>query len=643
MPWTPFTDAVSERRIARILVPSATTATTGAIKSLLGFLLAASICLDAHGAAGRRRIYILESQSPWLPATVQAIDGFTRRIRDRAAEPCDIFVDYLELSRLPGQRHLDTTVRYLSEKYSQDPPDILLTLGRAAIPFLQSNPHIIGPNVPLIVASVPAAAVPAADQLQNAVYVVSQYDFPNTLKLAQRLQPTAEHLVVIGGASAYDRQWLDDARRQLEPYAGAYSTRYMSDLGYQDLLKEAAQFPKDTIVILSVFLTDSDGHSHTTAEVAADLIKVSTAPVYSPVPGLIGTGVVGGYVDDWTAEGEMAADLALQILSGKPLINLPRLNSAWPANKIDARQVRRWRLSLAALPAGSEISFREFGFWEQYRYAIVGTIVLILLQAGVIAWLILERLRRLRAEHELRQRLLEVIHLNRTATAGALSASVAHELNQPLGAIRSYAEAAALYLKSDPPNLEKLEKILEQIIHDDQRAADIILHIREFVKRRSSSEIQEFDLNDVVNDVIEIVTPEATKAGVDVRAVQSNGSLHVRGDRVQIQQAIINLALNGIDAMRDSSRGRADMSMETARSKDTAEVSVADSGAGIPADMLTKVFETFYTTKRHGTGLGLSIARTIIETYGGTIWAENRSGGGAVFRFTLPLSKPVAR
>jgi signal transduction histidine kinase len=116
----------------------------------------------------------------------------------------------------------------------------------------------------------------------------------------------------------------------------------------------------------------------------------------------------------------------------------------------------------------------------------------------------------------------------------------------------------------------------------------------------------------------------------------------VRGDRIQLQQVVMNLAINGIDAMRNCAPGHATMSIETAQIDNSEiEVSVADSGVGIPPDMLRKVFETFYTTKRHGTGLGLSIARTIIDAYGGRLWAENRPGGGTVFRFTLPLSSTV--
>jgi signal transduction histidine kinase len=270
---------------------------------------------------------------------------------------------------------------------------------------------------------------------------------------------------------------------------------------------------------------------------------------------------------------------------------------------------------------------------------MIAILAVLLAQAAMITWLFLERRRRQFAEMELRQRLSEVIHLNRTAIAGALSASVAHELNQPLGSILSNTEAAQLYLKADPPNLERIEQILANIRRDDQRAAEIINHLRGLLKKRSAHELQEFDLNDVVRDALQFLEPEALKRGLALSTNQAEGCLPVRADQIHLQQVILNLAMNGMDAMQDCARGSGRMAIQTVAVGESAiEVSVTDSGLGIPTDKLNAVFDPFFTTKQQGTGLGLSIARTIIETYDGKIWAENRPGGGATFRFTLPLS-----
>jgi signal transduction histidine kinase len=604
----------------------------------------ASLCLigQASAADQRRRIYFLESLSPALPAAVRTIDAFKKRLSETTNEQFEIFVDYMELVRLPSQAHIDRTVQYLSGKYAEAPPDLLVTLGRAAAPFMVKNREAVASHVPLILVSVPSLDAKESG-LDNVFWVNAEYNFSKTLELAQQLQPAARHLVVVGGAGAYDQRWLNDVRRELQPYSERYDTKYIVGRSYEDTLKEVSQLPKNTIVIMSFFFVDGSDQTYSSPKVAADVARASSAPVYSPISTNLGEGIVGGYMDSWEDHGIAAADVALQILAGKPPETIQRDNKPRQAYHVDARQLTRWNIGSARIPAGSEVHYREFNVWERYRWEIIAIVATVILQAAVITGLFFERRRRRNAELELRERLMEVIHLNRTAVAGALSASVAHELNQPLGAIQSYAEAALLYLQADPPNVARAHDILGNILRDDQRAAKIIAHLRSLLKKRNQSELQEFDLTDVVDDTVQIVRPEARKKGIDLTAMNTGFPLPVRGDRIQVQQVLMNLAMNGLDAMHDCRPGEAKMLISTALVDGSAvRVSVADSGTGVPPNKLNEIFDAFYTTKGQGTGLGLSIARTIVETYGGKIWAENRPGGGATFFFTMPLSKATA-
>jgi signal transduction histidine kinase len=167
--------------------------------------------------------------------------------------------------------------------------------------------------------------------------------------------------------------------------------------------------------------------------------------------------------------------------------------------------------------------------------------------------------------------------------------------------------------------------------------------VKKLLKGRSEVEAQEFDLNKAIADAIHILTPEAKKRKVALLATGIQEPLPVRADSIHLQQVILNLARNGMDAMSETAQGAHTITIQTALPRAlTVEVSVSDSGTGIPEHKLRDIFNTFYTTKEHGTGLGLSIARTIVETYGGKIWAENRSVGGAVIRFTLPLIRQSA-
>jgi C4-dicarboxylate-specific signal transduction histidine kinase len=297
-------------------------------------------------------------------------------------------------------------------------------------------------------------------------------------------------------------------------------------------------------------------------------------------------------------------------------------------------------LSIAATPGtGAEVGSDRPNLWEHYRGEVITVATIVVLQALLISILLFERRRRSLAEAESHRRLLEVAHLNRAATVSAMSASITHEINQPLGAILSNAEAAEELLKSDRLDRAELAAILADIRRDDQRAAEIIRSMRGLL-RRSEIVSREFDLNDSIRDALGIIGPEARSRRVALVADLESGALLVRADPVHLQQVVLNLAINGMDAMQDGPLDGRALEIRTARAENSeVMVTVSDAGTGIAQDELKSIFEPFYTTKAQGTGLGLSIAHTIVTTYGGKIWAENRPNGGAVFRFTLPLAQ----
>ena len=269
----------------------------------------------------------------------------------------------------------------------------------------------------------------------------------------------------------------------------------------------------------------------------------------------------------------------------------------------------------------------------------VAAAAMLLAAFGALAVGALRQLKR-----EVRDRLLEVIHLDRVAVVGAMSASIAHELNQPLGAILLNAETAEVLASADPIDRDQLKEILADIRNSDQRAGDIIAHLRGLLKKRGDVDFEEVDLTNSIRNALHMLEPETRKRGVLARTLSdSEGALLVRADPVHLEQVIFNLAANAMDAMEAAAASTRQITVQTAVVGNTeVEVSISDTGAGISNDKLKAIFETFYTTKQQGIGLGLSIVRTIVETYGGKIWAENRSDGGAVFRFTLPLSRAPA-
>lgn len=236
------------------------------------------------------------------------------------------------------------------------------------------------------------------------------------------------------------------------------------------------------------------------------------------------------------------------------------------------------------------------------------------------------------------RRSAELAHVNRFNVAGELTATIAHELNQPLAAILINSETANKLLDSPAPDLEELRKIVTEIQRDDQRASAVIGRVRNFLKK-APFERKDHDLNEIVRDTVELLSRLATSRNTDLDSETVLDELHVKCDRTQLQQVIINLIVNAMDAMSSVTEANRRISITTMRFEQFAEVAVSDTGPGISADNIEKVFQPFFSTKSQGMGMGLSIARTIIEGHGGQIWAENKTGNGAVFHVRLPLSR----
>jgi signal transduction histidine kinase len=260
-------------------------------------------------------------------------------------------------------------------------------------------------------------------------------------------------------------------------------------------------------------------------------------------------------------------------------------------------------------------------------------------QAVLIAVLLRERQRRHHAEVESKTLTSELAHVSRQTTAGELSSSIAHELKQPLGSILTNTETAELILNSSSPDIAELKEILVDIRRDDLRANEVIRRMRGFLKR-TPFETKEVDLNDLVRDAFEFLSIQASARNVALYLTESPETLRVRGDPIQLQQVIINLVVNSIDAMADIPYGRTVIGRTEMNGGASAEISISDSGPGIPQGKLNDIFDPFFTTKEQGMGVGLSISRTIIQAHQGRIWAENQAEGGAVFHLSLPLAVP---
>jgi signal transduction histidine kinase len=330
-------------------------------------------------------------------------------------------------------------------------------------------------------------------------------------------------------------------------------------------------------------------------------------------------------------------DVVLRVLAGEKPFDIKTPPLEYGPAKYDWRQLQRWRVSESRLPPGSEIYFREPTLWDKYRWYIALLVAVLLAQVGLIIVLVSERRRRLYFEVQASRRSAELAHSNRYSMAGELTASITHELNQPLGAILTNTETAELLLKSSSPNLDELREIVTDIRLDDQRANNVLRRLRSLLKK-APSEIKDVDLNEIAGESIQLLSPLSIAREVNLSGFTAPMSLPIRADPVQLQQVIVNLIVNAMDAMSQMPRAERRVTVHTARNDNFAEVSVSDTGPGIPSEKIKEVFEPFFSTKAEGMGMGLSIARTIIEAHDGRIWAENKAGRGAVFHISLLLS-----
>jgi PAS domain S-box-containing protein len=240
------------------------------------------------------------------------------------------------------------------------------------------------------------------------------------------------------------------------------------------------------------------------------------------------------------------------------------------------------------------------------------------------------------SERRYREVQMELAHANRVATMGQLTASIAHEVKQPIGAAAANAAAALRWLGAQPANLHEVRQALDRIVNDSMRAGDIIGRIRDFIEKAPSRK-DSVDINEAVLEVIELTRGEALKHGVSVQAVLGEGLPLIRGDRVQLQQVMLNLIVNAIEATSATSEAPRDVLISTAAdSAKGVSIAVSDFGPGLPAEGIKRVFDPFYTTKVGGLGMGLSICRSIVDAHGGRISAKPNVPRGAVFQFTVP-------
>jgi signal transduction histidine kinase len=513
--------------------------------------------------------------------------------------------------------------------------DLVMAVGGAGLAFVRRHREELWPGIPVVYFGAPAVGLPEGPVGPNTTGVRYDIDEVGTLRLARRLQPDAERLVLVAGSSEYDQRGAARLEATAAREGKGLEVETLFGRPLSVVLDRVSRLPRRSIVLYTTISRDAEGQAFTPADVAEMLSRASVAPVYGVWESQIGRGIVGGSMESLADHGRRAAAVALRVLRGAPPGEIAVVPPAQPVPIVDWRQMQRFGLSEAALPPGSAVLYRPPSFVKEHRGFLVGVSLALVVQTGLIVALLVQARRRLRAEAEATRHRAELAHAARLSAVGELTASVAHEINQPLGAILSNAEAAELFLAANPPRLDRVRQALQDIRQEDHRASAVIREVRALA-RKQPPESRPLSLNAVVMDVLPLVDADARRRGAEVEADLDPRLPAVSGDRTQLQQVVLNLALNGLEALGPAGLGDRRVLIRTRAADGQVQLAVSDTGPGLGEEIIPRLFESFFTTKEQGLGLGLSIVRSIVEAHGGRVTAGNNAGRGATFRVRLP-------
>ncbi len=852
----------------------------------LGWLVACLLVLGP-GAAGQAdeppKIVLLYTHDRFLPGNIKFDGGFRAEL-EKAPAPVEVFEEYLDIARFPGPERDVALEGYLATRYAKTPPRVLVAVGDPALQFFMQRRQTLFPGTPIVLVGIAPEAVERLRKDPLVAGVEQAFRIGPTLDSMLALRPALRRIVMVSGASDFDRLWDPWVKEEQSRLAGRVELEHWAGTPLSEVLEKARGLPQDAAIFYLSYLRDPDGTTMSGTFAAGKIAGAAPVPVFGLYETYLGTGVVGGQVNELSEFGSSAATIVNRLVAEETPAQIGILPSPPQRFVFDDRQLEKWKIPRRDLPPGSEVRFKKRSFYQDHRRVAEGVAIAVLLQSSMIAALLVQRRRRQSAENELRlskeryrevvdtqtemvcryradttltfvneaycrffdktreellgksflmlipdeehaamkaslQRIIEerqpvsiehpvnrpdgsvgwmqwddlpvfnargeleelqgigrditrrrraqeelrqseerfagvfrgspmaisilrqsdgrLVDVNpswerffeldrseavgrspvelglivspesnqrfgkflesggalrsfeqmvltrsgatrwmsisseliplggepcfivmskditelrevedarqslaqatRLAMLGELTASIAHEVNQPLGAILNNAETAEIMLRSDTPSLDELRQILADIRRDDIRASEVIKRVRALVGKRETK-MAPLYLNDVLGDVIRMIEHDCQRRGVTLTSELALNLPAVAGDRVQIEQVMLNLLINAMDAIKAKPLSNRRLVLRSApQGAMWIEASVEDNGHGMSPGTLERIFDSFYSTKEQGMGLGLALARSIAEAHGGRLTAENNAGSGATFRLILPV------
>jgi signal transduction histidine kinase len=592
-------------------------------------------------AADAKRVLVLHAfghaYSPWSDMA----GSFRAELISKAPAPIDLYEVSLDTERARGAQDEKPFIEYIHALLRGRKPDLLVPVGAPAVFFVQRHRAELFPATPMLIIGADRRRIVDGSLTPDDAAVLLDLDLAAYVRNIMRLRPEVKNIAVIVGNSNVERYWTTELRKDFQQFSDRVDFTWFNDLAFSEILAHAAAMPPQSAIFHFLLSEDAKGIPYTEDRALEALREVASAPLFGMGDYEMGRGVVGGPLMQTNILGRQGALTALRMLNGEKSKSIETPAVVFGAPIYDWRELRRWSISESLLPAGSIVLFREPTPWQQYHWEILLAAAIITVQSLLIGYVLVQCRRRRAAEADAAEQREEVAHLTRVSVLGELSGAIAHEISQPLTAILSNAQAALELLEHKSPDLAEIRDAISDIVHEDNRAGDVIERLRCLLKKgEHKSEV--VDLNELVKATITLLKSELIGRNIEVTTDLATDLPRSWGDPVQLQQVLLNLFMNAMDAMASTQDALRRIKVSTRLDENAAaEVRIRDRGHGIKAEDQAELFKPFYTSKEHGLGLGLSICSTIVQAHRGVLRLFNHPDRGAIAVLSLPTDEQL--
>jgi signal transduction histidine kinase len=591
-----------------------------------------------------KNILIIFSLNQGLIAYQILLENFKNTLREEYSKSYKLYVEYLNIGDFPDTSYQQFLFKRINEKYKEIPIDLLILGGPRTASIIKpyiSN-HI--KNLPSISMDIfnPFENNPEYSIHPNTTEIIQHFDIKKNFDLAFALFPDHSTLCIISGASKTDLFFNNLSMIAAREYEKKKKVINLVNLSVSEVIKEVSNLPPKSIVFIPTFLMDAHDLRYNTPELIRIITKNTSAPIFVLFDTPFNDGAFGGYVTSEAQAGIECGRAVIKILGGKEPKTIHVNPEVMNKYIFDWYELKRRGLEDSDLiPVNSIIYNKEPNFIDTNKWILAGALLFIILQTLMIVNLVrLNRKQKLTATklQETESRFRELSREDRILRMGELTASFSHELNQPLTAIRNSAQAGLRFMKAGKLDPEQLDEILNNIVEDDKRAADVLSGIRQLLKLEKR-EKQKIDINPMIRQVADIFKGELKEKDIVLQLNLSENPVHVWGDDTQLQQVLLNFVSNAANAIDEAKSDKKIIRINETINDQNVIVSCQDCGIGIDDSIKNNLFKPFVTTREKGFGIGLAISKTIIDEHEGKIWAENNPDGGATFSFQLNLYK----